>query len=207
MKSILCVVDDEPEILDTYQEFFQEKYRVYTFECPKTFLRQLDEKKILPDAVVTDYKMPGMNGIELIAQVRERKFEFPFVLLSGHIIKEVALDAIEMGSFSVLEKPIPFDKLLNVVDRMMLEVELAQTRRDIRTIIVQIKELYEGIRESIFPHVPPEVRARFFVEAKEGVVTRKLGLEEVLQGLEQKLEKMLKAENALMLIRSRHGEP
>lgn len=198
MKPILAVIDDEEEILVTYQEFFEDKHKVCAFSSAEKFLKELAIGKIDPDAAITDFKMPEMTGIDLIQKVRQLNKDFPFVLLSGHIEKEVALDAIDLGAFSVLEKPISFERLQHVVDRMMYEVELIRLREEIRHSVLQIKEIYEGLREALLPHVPAEILSRFFIEAEEGIVTRKLGLEDVLTQLETKLDILLKAEKTLV---------
>lgn len=203
MKPILCVIDDETEILNTYKEFFEDEYEVYSFESPKSFISQLDQKQVLPDAAITDFKMPGMTGTEMIREIRNRSFDFPILLLSGHVEKDVALNAIEMGTFSILEKPIAFDKLKVVVQRMMFEVELDRLRQEIRHIMLQIKEIYEGIREGLLPHVPEDILQRFFIEADEGVVKKKLGLEDVLSQLDYKLQMLLNAEKSLVDLRNR----
>lgn len=203
MKPILCVIDDETEILNTYKEFFEDEYEVFSFDSPKNFIAQLDQKVVLPDAAITDFKMPGMTGTEMIREIRNRQFDFPILLLSGHVEKDVALNAIEMGTFSILEKPIAFDKLKTVVHRMMFEVELDRLRQEIRHIMLQIKEIYEGIREGLLPHVPEDILQRFFIEADEGVVKRKLGLEDVLTQLDYKLQLLLNAEKSLVELRNR----
>jgi FixJ family two-component response regulator len=206
MKPILCVIDDENEILNTYREFFEDQYQVFVFNSPMKFIEALDTQEVLPDAAITDFKMPELTGIQMIQMVRERELDFPILLLSGHIEKDVALDAIELGTFSILEKPISFDKLKLVVERMMYEVELDRLRSEIRHIMLQIKEIYEGVREAILPHVPEDVLNRFFIEAEDGVVKRKLGLEQVLVELDRKLDLLLKAEKSLLEIRRRSTE-
>jgi len=201
MKPILCVVDDEREILSTYKDFFEDQYRVFSFDSPIKFIEALDSQEVLPDAVITDFKMPNISGIQMIKMVRERQLDFPILLLSGHIEKDVALDAIELGTFSILEKPIAFEKLQVVVERMIYGVELNRLRGEIRHIMFQIKEIYEGVREAILPHVPEEVLNRFFIEAEEGMIKRKLGLEDVLVQLDTKLDLLLKAEKSLLDLR------
>lgn len=206
MKPILCVIDDEEEILNTYKDFFEDLYQVFTFNSPLKFIEALDTREVLPDAAITDFKMPDVSGVQMIRMVRERLLDFPILLLSGHIEKEVALDAIELGTFSILEKPIAFDKLQVVVERMMYEVELERLRAEIRVIMAQIKEIYEGVREAFLPHVPEDVLNRFFIEAEDGVVKRKLGLEDVLVQLDRKLDLLLNAEKSLMELRKHNYE-
>jgi len=201
MKPILCVIDDEDEILNTYKEFFEDQYRIFMFNSPIKFIEALDFQEVLPDAAITDFKMQNISGVQLIKMVRERQLDFPILLLSGHIEKEVAINAIELGTFSILEKPISFDKLQAVVERMMYEVELDRLRSEIRQNMLQIKEIYEGIREAILPNVPEDVLSRFFIEAEEGAIKRKLGLEDVLGQLDKKLDLLLKSEKTLVELR------
>ncbi len=201
MKAILAVIDDEEEILETYSDYFSDTYKVLLFDKPEKFLQALFKGEAKPDAVITDFKMPSMTGIELMYQIRDKGWHTPVILLSGYVEKDVALEAIRLGVSAVLEKPISFDKLKNIVERVMYEAELEKLRAEIRQSVLQIKELYEGIREALLPHVPQEVLNRFFIEANDGVVTRKLGLESVLEDLEKKLELLLKSEKSVTSLR------
>jgi CheY-like chemotaxis protein len=138
--------------------------------------------------------------------IRDRQLDLLVLLLSGYVEKEDALDAIELGTFSILEKPISFDKMKLVVERMMNEVELNWLRSKIRQSTLPIREIYKGIREAILSHVPEDVLNRFFIEADYGVMKRELKLGQVLTQLDRKLDFLLKAEKSLLEIRKRDLE-
>ena len=101
----LIVVDDEPEILMSVAELFRTNYEVHPFKNGKEALSALTK---LPKAhvLMTDQQMPGMTGVELLAQARERRPETTRLLMTGHADHEVVVNAINHGSvFRFLAKP------------------------------------------------------------------------------------------------------
>jgi CheY-like chemotaxis protein len=79
-------------------------YNVETFGSPALLLRAFDSDR--PDIVVSDVKMPEMNGLELTAALRKRSRSFPVILMSAHVTPAVESQATELGVSHVLHKPI-----------------------------------------------------------------------------------------------------
>jgi DNA-binding NtrC family response regulator len=71
-------------------------------------------------AVLSDIKLPRMNGLELLQQIRLKTFETPFVILTGSSDKSVAVEALRMGALDFVEKPVEADTLCKVVERALL---------------------------------------------------------------------------------------
>jgi CheY-like chemotaxis protein len=67
------------------------------------------------DLIVTDYEMPGMNGLELLAAVRQKLPETPVIMLTGDDSNELREKAHHLGVFCVLEKPVPGRLFLKTV--------------------------------------------------------------------------------------------
>lgn len=78
------------------------------------------------DVVVTDYRMPKMNGLELIKYVKEHHPMLPTLMLTANGSDPEILDAISEGAFDVLDKPVRFELLINRIQNSLLFPELLQ---------------------------------------------------------------------------------
>ena len=87
-----------------------------------------------PDLVLLDIAMPGRDGVEILAEVRERWSELPVVMMSGHGTIETAVRTTRLGAFDFIEKPLSIDKLLltieHALERSRLERENARLRAE-----------------------------------------------------------------------------
>lgn len=103
----VLVVDDDPQILQSYKKQFSNVVEIYTAEEPWLALEVL--KRSGPFAVlVSDFKLPGMNGLELIAEAQKIAPDMVSILLTGYANLELALKAINEGKvFRFLTKPCP----------------------------------------------------------------------------------------------------
>lgn len=194
----IAVVDDEQDILDNYVDLLSAEYEVHSFNNPQDFIKALDENKIpSPDLLVTDLKMPALTGLEMVKQAQKKGFHFPFILLSGYLDKDAAIEAMDAGAFRLLEKPTDSDVLLATVDQLLLEHQIINVRKEIRSLTEQLRELYSGIRMIMQQYIPEDVLNRLIVEAPDGTVKKKMSFEDVLEQLEHRLEKLLKSEKVL----------
>src|SRR5208282_2078056 len=71
------------------------------------------------EAVITDLAMPGMDGLELLAAIRERDAALPVVLLTAHGSEKVAVQAMKAGAYDYATKPFDIDELVVVVERAL----------------------------------------------------------------------------------------
>ena len=118
MVSIL-VVDDEMQFLELTRMFL-EKGRgitVYTATSGDMALEMLSERQY--DAIISDYAMPGMNGIEFMKRVRAMGDDTPFVIFTGKGREDVVIDALNFGADLYVEKgPDPRSQFSDVVSRV-----------------------------------------------------------------------------------------
>ena len=100
----LLYVDDEQDLLNLGKLFLEREgeFSVTTTTSPGEVLRLLEEKAF--DAVISDYQMPGMDGIELLKQVRRMGHSIPFILFTGKGREEVVIEAINNGADFYLQK-------------------------------------------------------------------------------------------------------
>ena len=112
----IFIVDDDLEICSMIsQALEQEDWNLYTFQSAENTLAKMEE--VRPDIVIADYKMPGMNGMDLLREIQRRDPEVEFMMITGHGDKKNALRAMEMGAFDYVKKPLNFDELRMVVNR------------------------------------------------------------------------------------------
>jgi DNA-binding NtrC family response regulator len=67
------------------------------------------------DVVVLDVKMPGLDGIETLREIKKRRPLIEVIMLTGHASVEAAIEGMELGAFDYLMKPIEFESLLNKI--------------------------------------------------------------------------------------------
>jgi DNA-binding NtrC family response regulator len=125
----LVLVDDEEMVLDTMRSFLELEtdYQLTQFTDPQEAIAFGRDNAI--DLVISDFLMPGTNGIELLAEYARSNPHAPRILLTGYADKASAIRAInEVGLFQYLEKPWDNDQLLvvlrNALDRRFLVREL-----------------------------------------------------------------------------------
>ncbi len=137
-QSRVMVVDDDPETLALLREVVtKEGYQVETAEDADMALRHLGEWQ--PDLIITDIHMPGMDGLALLASVREKAPDILVILLTAYGSLKTAVDAIKAGAFDYLSKPFVVDDIRLVVRRALEHKKLLRENRSLRD---QLRERY-----------------------------------------------------------------
>jgi DNA-binding NtrC family response regulator len=119
------VVDDEADILDSLQTLLEsalDNVKVTIAASGREALTAMDAQSF--DLILTDYKMPGMNGLEFLAEARERAPTTPKIMLTAFPDLELAISALNDQKIEkFLVKPIEPDKLLTTVEEILSEQE------------------------------------------------------------------------------------
>jgi two-component system nitrogen regulation response regulator NtrX len=125
-RASILIVDDESAIRDSLRMILEyEGYRVEEAAGgPQALARMADR---LPDAVLLDVKMPEMDGIEALRAMRERGYDVPVLMVSGHADVATAVEATRLGAYDFFEKPLQRDRVLvslrNAVESSRLRAE------------------------------------------------------------------------------------
>ncbi|MEN8374648.1 MAG: sigma-54 dependent transcriptional regulator [Gemmatimonadota bacterium] len=123
MKPKILVVDDESSILNTLQILLKgEGFEVHTASTAGAALELLDD--LTPDLVLSDIRMPGKSGLELLDDVRNRDAEMPVVLMTAQASLQSAVQAVNQGAFYYLQKPFSNDELVALCRRAVETREL-----------------------------------------------------------------------------------
>ena len=129
--STVLLVDDEPGVLFTLSEVLRERgHAILSARSGTEALGKLDEA----DVVVTDLSMPGMDGLELMAQIGSRDASLPVILLTAHGSERVAVAAMKQGAYDYLAKPFDIDEIGVVIARAL---ETRRLRLDNRRLVAE----------------------------------------------------------------------
>lgn len=107
----VMIVDDEEDFLETLVKRLEKRdVKVIGAKSGEEALELLQDNPV--EVVVLDVKMPGMDGIEALREIKRRHPLVEVILLTGHASTEVAIKGMELGAFDYLMKPIGMDELL-----------------------------------------------------------------------------------------------
>ncbi len=137
-RASVLVVDDEAAIRDSLHMILEyEGYRVEEAANGSQALTKVGERA--PDAVVLDIKMPEMDGLELLKALRERGYDMPVLMISGHADVATAVEATRRGAFDFFEKPLQRERVLlslrNAIEAFRLQTENRTLRPEPEQII------------------------------------------------------------------------
>ncbi|HBL30646.1 MAG TPA: Fis family transcriptional regulator [Acidobacteria bacterium] len=132
-RASVLVVDDEAAIRDSLRMILEyEGYRVDEASGGPPALAKVAER--LPDAVILDIKMPEMDGLDLLRAFRERGYDMPVLMISGHADVQTAVEATRRGAYDFFEKPLQRERVLvslrNAVETWRLKVDAAGGRSE-----------------------------------------------------------------------------
>jgi two-component system nitrogen regulation response regulator NtrX len=137
-RASVLVVDDEAAIRDSLHMILEyEGYRVEEAASGSQALTKVGERA--PDAIVLDIKMPEMDGLEFLKALRERGYEMPVLMISGHADVATAVEATRRGAFDFFEKPLQRERVLlslrNAIEAFRLQTENRTLRPEPEQII------------------------------------------------------------------------
>jgi two-component system nitrogen regulation response regulator NtrX len=127
----VLVVDDETAIREAIRMTLE--YEGYRIDEARSGQEGIDKATKVPyDAILLDIKMPVLDGIEVLENLKEQKVQSPVIMVSGHGDIQTAVECTKRGAFDFLEKPLNRDKLLlsvrNAVRTQKLEEEVDELR-------------------------------------------------------------------------------
>ena len=133
----VLLVDDEVSFVET----FSERLELRDFEISKAFsgeeaLEVLDENKNI-EVVILDVKMPGMDGIETLVEIKRKNPLVEVMMLSGHADVASAIDGMKQGAFDYLMKPVDMDQIITKVTEAVAKKRLHEEK----IIQARIKEI------------------------------------------------------------------
>ncbi|HKS06890.1 MAG TPA: sigma-54 dependent transcriptional regulator [Gemmatimonadaceae bacterium] len=134
-RPIVLIVDDESGILETLQILLRgEGFDPRVAQGGRAGLERLADSN--PDIVLTDVRMPGVTGVEILAAARERDPHMPVILMTAQATLQTAMQAVNEGAFYYIQKPFRNDELIAILRRAaehrQLRVENTTLKKEIK---------------------------------------------------------------------------
>ena len=141
MAETILIVDDEVEILELLELIITDKtgYRVLTSSNSLEVLEILRREK--PDLLITDLRMPEVDGLELLVGALRLDPGLPFIVITAYGTCEVALEALEKGVFDFITKPFRQEQILLTIEKAMkfrrLQKENQALKKELETLRIK----------------------------------------------------------------------
>lgn len=113
----ILIVDDEENMLKMLKTFFEEKeYKCFTANSGKEAIEIIESNQI--DLVITDMKMPEMDGLELLRIIKEKHNDISAVIMTGFAEEYTTTEALNLGADGYITKPFRNKELLLILKRI-----------------------------------------------------------------------------------------
>lgn len=197
----VLVVDDEPNVLRSIQRLFRrDPLRVLTTTDPHEALALLEREPV--HVIMADQRMPGMTGIQLVQQVKERRPDVMRIVFTGYVDMNTAIDAINKGEvFRFVTKPWQDEDLKQVVRQALTQYELVAENRKLMNLIerqnLRLRQLNQQLEEEI---------AERTEAVKEFLRRKNQELTEALASIRAAQDKLLRSERTVVhFLETLHG--
>ena len=115
------VIDDDEAVRDSTAFLLETAdLKVRTYESAEAFLAERDR---VPGCIITDVRMPGINGLELARRIRDSGSNEPVIVITGHADLPLAIEAMRAGVIDFVEKPFDDEVLLGSISRVLGQAE------------------------------------------------------------------------------------
>jgi CheY-like chemotaxis protein len=144
MSDPILLVDDEQSILDGLRRQLRNRYQIETAVGPEAGLAAIAKQAFA--IVVSDLRMPGMDGVRFLSEVRERQPDSVRIMLTGQADVEAAVQAVNRGNlFRFLTKPCPPESLIAALDAALTQFHLVTAERELleKTLSGSVRVLTE----------------------------------------------------------------
>lgn len=171
MKKSILIVDDSPNIRTELKALLEyEGYEVTTAESGETGLKLVSENSF--NAILLDVKLPGMDGLETLTEIKKVNPLVKVIMISGHADLEIAVQATRLGAYNFFQKPLKPEKVLlelkNIVDHQQLESEMNRLRTiiDLDYQMIGTSPVMQQLYEDINRAAPSD--GRIFIYGENG---------------------------------------
>jgi DNA-binding NtrC family response regulator len=117
----ILVVDDERVQLESLRRGLRsKKYKIIEALSAEQALEHFNNKSLQIDIVITDHALRGLNGIQLLREIRKKSSAIPVIMMSAYSDKELVIEALKNRCNSFIEKPFTLDNLIQEIDRLTI---------------------------------------------------------------------------------------
>jgi DNA-binding NtrC family response regulator len=149
MSSVL-IVDDDSALLEALPETLRLRMSGITVDTADSAAAALDQIAAHDyDAIVTDIKMPGMNGLALLAEIRRQRPDTPVLMITGHGEDVLTIQSLRSGAYDFIQKPIDRDYFVASLHRAIEKRELSRHMLDRKSALQRCAVELEWITEKL----------------------------------------------------------
>ncbi|HIJ59184.1 MAG TPA: sigma-54-dependent Fis family transcriptional regulator [Nitrospirae bacterium] len=153
-RDTVLIVDDEEGIRESLSGILEDDgYSVLTASSGEDAISRLTE--IQPDIIFLDIWLTGISGLDTLSKIKNINSDIPVIMISGHGNIEMAVNAIKMGAYDFLEKPLSLEKVLLVASRAIEKKRLKEENRNLKAfmknqnILIGSSSVMQKLREQI----------------------------------------------------------
>jgi two-component system, NtrC family, response regulator HydG len=145
--AVICVIDDQALIRDSLQATLTaQEHKVFAFQNAQDALTEMRQRAF--DVVLTDLKMPGLDGVGLLREMRRLGLDVPVVLMTAFASVQTAVEAMKLGAFDYIQKPFNADEVAILVERALRERQLLRDNEVMRRTIEDLDSDRKLVGES-----------------------------------------------------------
>ncbi|MBD3166047.1 response regulator [bacterium] len=176
MTQRILAVDDEGDMLRLMERIVRGKtsYEFDSCNNPMDVPELLAEKEY--DLVITDLKMPGMDGLDILRHIREEERQEIVIVITAYGSLDSALEAIQLGAFNFITKPFKKDYLLDTIHRAMEHQKASRTAQRFRDLL-QTRPFDDALASFKHEYISHALRS---TQTDPGQLARDTGLSEEL---------------------------
>ena len=148
--SSVLIVDDDSALLEALPEALRLRMSGVTVDTADSAAAALDRIAAHDyDAIVTDIKMPGMDGLALLAEIRRHQPDTPVLMITGHGEDALAIQSLRSGAYDFIQKPIDRDYFVVSLHRAILAHSLSCRVKDREAALERCTSKLEWIAENL----------------------------------------------------------
>ncbi|MDI1472242.1 MAG: response regulator [Thermodesulfovibrio sp.] len=129
MKEKILIVDDEPDMLKLLSMIIREKtpYEVNTTNNPIEAVQLIKDNDF--SLVITDLKMPGIDGLQILEEVKKKDEDIPVIIITAYGTIESAMEAMQKGGFDFITKPFKKEHILFTIEKAIKWLNLCKENK------------------------------------------------------------------------------
>ncbi len=141
----ILIIDDEENIRFTFEDFFSDEgYEVATAINYDDALEMIETSDI--DLILADINLKGKSGIDILKEVKNRKLNCPVVMITAAPDFDTASDALRLGAFDYVSKPVRLDSLMHITKTALKHKTLADEKEKFRS---NLEAIFKSVKDSI----------------------------------------------------------
>ncbi|MCD6277727.1 sigma-54-dependent Fis family transcriptional regulator [candidate division WOR-3 bacterium] len=141
-KGRVLIIDDDPKILELLSKALKDNYSVFSSLTGSGGL-EIFKNEIL-DAALVDIKLPDMDGLDVLVDIKKTIPDFPVIIITGHASIPLAVKAMKLGAFYFVKKPFELEEITSLLDKAIEHSRLLRDYRRLQNIASE-KYSFSGI--------------------------------------------------------------